>query len=237
MRRNTLIMFTLISLLLVFTSVNVLALNSSFFAETFGVGKSELAYFDKRDVDDEDLATILYLYANANRTLTKEQFEFILSEEYKWSELAVKLGMPPFMFEDEVLKFRRMYTGGDRLETKVQSKRFGADNAKDSDRPFGVNERIKYNNDQFSSIYSNRKIMQSERIDVSKNWYKFRYKDAIATEMLTISRMTGKYEYHYMNSDTGEEIKLMGRAVSIDADELYSNLKASGLKFDTDLDI
>lgn len=236
MRKNKLIIITLLSFLLVIMSVNVLAINESFFANTFGVSEAELKYFDKRDVDDEDLAAILYLYSNSNRTLTKEKFEFIMRNEYKWTELAVKLGMPPVMFKDDVLKLRRPDTGGDRLEADIQKSRFGANYMTDDDRPFGIYDRIKYNNDTFVSNFSNRKAGTSERVDISKNWYRFNYRSMSIQEMLKINRNTNKYEYHYINMDTGEEIMQSGKAVSLDADLLYTNLKASGMKFDVHLD-
>ena len=236
MRKNNLIIITLLSFLLVIMSVNVLAINESFFANTFGVSEAELKYFDKRDVDDEDLAAILYLYSNSNRTLTKEKFEFIMRNEYKWTELAVKLGMPPVMFKDDVLKLRRPDTGGDRLEADIQKSRFGANYMTDDDRPFGIYDRIKYNNDTFVSNFSNRKAGTSERVDISKNWYRFNYRSMSIQEMLKINRNTNKYEYHYINMDTGEEIMQSGKAVSLDADLLYTNLKASGMKFDVHLD-
>ncbi len=236
MSRSNLIITTLLSILLVLVSVNVLAIDEAFFANTFGVGESELNYFDKRDIDDEDLATILYLYSNSNRTLTKEKFEFIMRNEYKWSELAVKLGMPPVMFKDGVLKLMRPDTGGDRLEADIQKSRFGANYITDDDRPFGVYDRIKYNNDKFVSNFSNRKAGASERIDIGKNWYRFNYRSMSSQEMLKINRNTNKYEYHYINMDTGEEIMQSGKAISLDADLLYTNLKTSGMKFDVHLD-
>ncbi len=211
---------TLLILVLLF-SLNLTAsaeLDFDFFIKLFSVEKDELDYFAKFDISNDNLSTILYFYSNADRTLTRDQFSYLMKHRYNWRELSIYFGLPPVMFDDEVIRLRR--PNRERMQVPLDRKRY-----KDRYKTKKTEEKVELNPGKYEYYYRNKIRDIEEKIEVKQNKYEYYYKSNQMEEKLSVHMVTNKYEYYFKNFYTGREIKKEGRGRPIDSERLYQELR------------
>lgn len=214
----------LIVLVLIFTllfSINVKAdsdLDIDFFIRLFSVDQDKVDYFASFDISNDNLSTILYLYSNADRTLTRNQFRDLMRENYSWRELSIYFGLPPIMFDDDVIKLRR--PNRNRIQVPLGRKRY-----QKKYKSKNIEERVNLNPGKYEYYYRDKLRGTEEKIEVKQNKYEYYYKSNYMEEKLEVHMVTNKYEYYYKNFYSGREIKKEGRGRPIDSDRLYRELK------------
>src|SRR6056297_3779254 len=113
-------------------------LDFDFVIKLFSVEKDELDYFAKFDISNDNLSTILYFYSSADRTLTRDQFRYLMKHRYNWRELSIYFGLPPVMFDDEVIRLRR--SNRERMQVPLDKKRY-----KDRYKTKNIEEKVELN--------------------------------------------------------------------------------------------
>jgi hypothetical protein len=193
---NVMVLSLVIILLIPVTISASSDLDINFFARIFNVEDDKLDYFTKFDISNDDLSTIFYLYSNGDRTISKNQFEYLANNQYNWRELSIYFGLPPIMFEDEVVKLRR---------------------------PQRNRMQVPFNKKSYKNSRKTKNV--EEKIEVKQNKYEYYYKSNKMEERLSAHNQTNKYEYYYKNFETGKEIKKEGQGRLINSDKIYSELR------------
>ncbi|MCF8000504.1 MAG: hypothetical protein K9K76_01415 [Halanaerobiales bacterium] len=218
-KTNLFIIITLTIFLLIPGPISEsLTLDTDFFSQLFNIEKDKLDYFIQFDLPEEDLSTIFYLYSNGDRTLSRNQFEYLANNQYNWRELSIYFGLPPIMFEDEIIKLRRPRR--DRMQVPFDKKKY-----KNSRKTKNIEEKINMSPGKYEYYYRNKANDIEEKIEVKQNKYEYYYKSNNMKEKLTAHMKTNKYEYYYKNIKTGKEIKKEGYGNSIDPKIIYENLR------------
>ncbi|MFO7815182.1 MAG: hypothetical protein R6V14_05550 [Halanaerobiales bacterium] len=213
------IIFPLIIILSISGTISASSdLDLDFFSRIFNIEKDKLDYFTKFDIPNDDLSTIFYLYSNGDRTLSRNQFEHLANNEYNWRELSIYFGLPPIMFEDEVIKLRRPQR--DRMQVPFDKKRY-----ENSRKTENIEEKVNITPGKYEYYYRDKGRNIEEKIEVKQNKYEYYYKSNNMEEKLTAHTETNKYEYYYKNFKTGKEIKKEGRGRPIDPDKIYRELR------------
>jgi|AntRauTorckE6833_2_1112554.scaffolds.fasta_scaffold00740_6 hypothetical protein len=220
-------LFLIILLLIPFGNIQALDLDVDFFIKLFNIGQDKLDYFADFDMSNEDLSTILYLYSNADRELTKDQFENIDRSKYDWRELSIYFGLPPILFDNEIIKLRR--PNRYRMQVPLGETRY-----KNRYKTNSVEESVNLNPGRYQYYYKNKLNDIEEKIDVKQNKYEYYYKSNYIEEQLSVHMVTNKYEYHYRNLRTGERIKKEGVGKPIKSDRVYNQLREEYYKTDNE---
>lgn len=195
-----------------------LDLDMDFFSELFNIEKEKLDYFTQFDLPEEDLSTIFYLYSNGDRTLSKNQFEHLANNKYNWRELSIYFGLPPIMFEDEIIRLKR--PNRDRMQVPFDKKKY-----ENSRKTENIDEEVKMTPGKYNYYYKNKNRNIEEKTVVKQNKYEYYYKSNNMEERLTAHMKTYEYEYYYKNFNTGKEIKKEGQGQPIEPDRVYSKLR------------
>jgi len=211
-------LFLIILLLIPFGNIQASDLDVDFFIKLFNIQKDKIDYFAKFDISNDNLSTMLYLYSNADRELDRNQFEHIVNDNYNWRELSIYFGLPPVLFDDEVIRLRRpnRYRMQVPLGKKHYSNRYKTNS---------VEEKVDLNPGKYEYYYKNKLNDIEEKIEVKQNKYEYYYKNNYMEEKLSVHMVTNKYEYEYKNSRTGERIKKEGRGKPISSERLYNRLR------------
>ena len=216
------ILFIIITLTIILSISGTISasldLDLDFISRVFNIEKEKLDYFTQFEIPKEDLSTIFYLYSNGDRTLSRNQFEYLANNQYNWRELSIYFGLPPIMFEDEIIKLRRPHRN--RMQVPFDKKRF-----KNSRQTKNIEEKINMSPGKYEYYYKNKANDIEEKIEVKQNKYEYYYKSNNMKEKLTAHMKTNKYEYYYKNIKTGKEIKKEGRGNPIDPKMIHENLR------------
>lgn len=216
--------FRIIAFILIISlifSLNIEAasdLDINFFAKLFNVERNKLDYFANFNINNDKLSSIFYLYSNADRTLTKNQFEHLMKNDYNWRELAIYFGLPPIIFEDEVIKLRR--TSRSSMEVPLGEQKY-----QKRHKTKYIEEKINLNPGKYEYYYKNKANNIEEKITVKQNKYEYFYKSNQMEEKLTVQMVTNKYSYYYKNFNSGQTIKKEGEGKPIDSDIIYRELQ------------
>ena len=211
-------LFLIILLLIPFGNIQASDLDVDFFIKLFNIQKDKIDYFAKFDISNDNLSTMLYLYSNADRELDRNQFEHIVNDNYNWRELSIYFGLPPVLFDDEVIRLRR--PNRYRMQVPLDKKHY-----KNRYKTNSVEERVDLNPGNYEYYYKNKLNDIEEKIEVKQNKYEYYYKNNYMEEKLSVHMVTNKYEYEYINSRTGERIKKEGRGKPISSERLYKRLR------------
>src|SRR6056297_4344314 len=193
-------------------------LDFDFFIKLFNVDKDELDYFAKFDISNDNLSTILYFYSNADRTLTRDQFNYLMQQSYNWRELSIYFGLPPVMFDDKVIRLRR--PNRERMQVPLDRKKY-----KNKFKTKNIEEKVELNPGKYEYYYRNKARDIEEKIEVKQNKYEYFYKSNKMEEKLSAHNQTNNYEYYYKNFKTGKEIKKEGQGRLINSEKIYSELR------------
>ncbi|MGM0602554.1 MAG: hypothetical protein ACQESS_04510 [Bacillota bacterium] len=178
----------------------------------------ELDYMARLGLNSEDISLILYYYSSTGRELDRDDLDRLSRHRNRLDDFHVYFGMPPILFEDDIVRFRHPYRERHfpPLDVKKYDKRY--------DFKHGY-EKVEVRGNNYKYYYRNKKYNIEEKIEVKNKKYEFQYKDRNMIEMMEVNYANYKYHYYYKNLRTGKTIKKEGRGRPLNRDSFYRELK------------
>lgn len=178
----------------------------------------ELDYMARLGLDSEDISLILYYYSSTGRELNRDDLDRLSHHRNKLDDFYVYFGMPPILFEDDIVRFRHPY----------RERNFPPLNVKKYDKRYDFKhgyEKVEVRGNNYKYYYRNKKYNIEEKIEVKNKKYEFQYKDRNMIEMMEVNYANYKYHYYYKNLRTGRTIKREGKGRPLNKDSFYRELK------------
>ncbi len=182
------------------------------------VNSNEIDYMAKLGLDSEEIGLVLYYYSNADKVLDRNEIKKIVENKENIQDYHLYFGMPPIIFEDDLIKFRHPY----------RERHFPPINEKKYDKTYRSNnrvEKIKIRGKNYEYKYQDKQLGIEEKINIKNKKYEYKYKDRNMTEKLEVNYANYKYEYYYKNLNTGRTIKKEGRGKPLNKNNVYQEIK------------
>lgn len=194
--------------------------NKEVMEEVFNIKKEKLKHFNNFNLEPEELSLVFYLHSVSNRPIGNKEIQFILKHKEDWSKITWYFGLPPIMFEDEIITFRHPPTSR-QLFLPVEKKRYEAT------RRGVVEEKLEVKHNKYEYTYRNKRSKIKEKIEIKHNKYNYHYtnKRLGIKETLQVKYPSYRYTYHYKNKRTGERIKKRGRGRPLSPKIFYHKLR------------
>ncbi|SJZ52824.1 hypothetical protein [Selenihalanaerobacter shriftii] len=195
--------------------------STDFVKNVFNIEDQKIRYFKKFDLKPEELSFILYLHSMSNRPVTDKEVNFIISNKNNWGRVTWHFGLPPIMFEEEILTFRHPMQTRSRLYLPL-----GKTGHKSRHRGF-IKEKLNVDYNKYEYKYENKRAKIKEKIEIKLDKYEYKYENRRSgiKEKLEVKYPSYKYEYHYINRMTGKNIKQEGIGRPINPRIFYKNLR------------